>query len=239
MNYNQAYAKAHAFLQRFWYIRNTFGMGDSILTGYMNNKFQPMRDKLYIETYQQLYPNRKKPNIKTVIKKLPDPLKAEIDGLVIQRGTKYAKHLIATFYRLDDLLNIWCHKVDLTETEWETVKTSDVGTFNSQGIGRNRYAKNALSSSMNMLRTAGYECRIEPYYWGEKGYVDSGKELAGYALKAKLNEWQFDALWRKSNMTQLEWAVDCWRNGTNPKVYAPFLPDDVYYMSEKLAFEQG
>jgi hypothetical protein len=38
-------------------------------------------------------------------------------------------------------------------------------------------------------------------------------------------------------MTPLNWAVQCWKNGTNPKVFNPFLDDAIY--EESMAIHMG
>lgn len=50
----------------------------------------------------------------------------------------------------------------------------------------------------------------------------------GYCLYAPISPAQLFAIELLNNETVLEWAVSCWRNGSNPKVVNPFLSNEVF-----------
>jgi hypothetical protein len=53
-----------------------------------------------------------------------------------------------------------------------------------------------------------------------------------YELWANITPFDFQMLqWQGQFISVLNWAVLCWRKGTNPKAYFPFLSDKDYERS--------
>ncbi len=53
-------------------------------------------------------------------------------------------------------------------------------------------------------------------------------------LWANIKEWQYDYLKRHVSFNILDWCVQCWGNGINPKVRMPFLNDELYEKSMRI-----
>jgi len=116
------------------------------------------------------------------------------------------------------------------------VKTSYSSTYRSQP-SHNKYAREYLNDDKTLLEILGYETEIVvvnqhrgqgmyPSYWED------------YELWANISEFDFYMLKKGGEfISVLNWAVLCWKNGTNPKVYFQFLSDDDYKKSQVLAYE--
>lgn len=99
------------------------------------------------------------------------------------------------------------------------LKTACSSTYNTQGWGADKYAKDQLMPDSILLRTFGYVADI----------VVSNKTdyNTTYQLKSNITPMDFQMLkWRGEFISVLNWATIHWRNQTNPMVYYPWLSDE-------------
>ena len=113
------------------------------------------------------------------------------------------------------------------------IKKSDGGNYHTQGFGCNKYAKGSLKESQMLLDLFGYKTEIKEIR-GES--ADRwGIRYNKYELWTNLTLFDYYCFKEQGNfISVLNWAVLCWRNGVNPKVYFPFLSDEDYEKSLKL-----
>lgn len=107
------------------------------------------------------------------------------------------------------------------------------GSYGSQGYGATRYARQSAKRFAGSIRAEGFDAEVKEV----NGHTSKrwGIYYADYEVWGNLESWQIDAIQRRSKMSLLEWAVACWKGGTNPKVYSPFLPDDIFDKSCAIA----
>ena len=110
------------------------------------------------------------------------------------------------------------------------LKTSDGGDYHTQGFGCNKYAKGSLQEPKMLLDLFGYKTEINEML-GER--TDQwGIRYNTYELWANISPFDYYCFREQGNfISVLNWAVLCWRNGVNPKVYFPFLSDEDYEKS--------
>ena len=117
------------------------------------------------------------------------------------------------------------------------LKTSRASHYHSQGFGASKYAKAQLQDDFTVLNILGYQPTINIV---ETHRGNEAITYNDYGLYAHLSEFDYDMIKMGDNfISVLNWAVICWRNHTNPKVYFPFLPDDYYEKSMKLAYDNS
>jgi hypothetical protein len=114
------------------------------------------------------------------------------------------------------------------------VKSADSGSYATQGYGCNKYAKESLAENKLLLDLYGYQTEIRKTggdftdRWGITYYR--------YELWANITEFDYWMLTHgKHFVSVLNWATLCWKKGTNPKVYFPFLSDEDYEKSLALS----
>jgi hypothetical protein len=118
-----------------------------------------------------------------------------------------------------------------TSPDMNCVKTSSPSDYRSQGWGASKYAKNALMEDYNLLQLLGYKAEIRFAPESETMLFDC------WQLWTNLNQFNYDMVKMSGKfISVLNWAVLCWENGSNPKVYFPFLSNDDYEKSQVLAY---
>jgi hypothetical protein len=110
------------------------------------------------------------------------------------------------------------------------LKSANGGDYHTQGYGASRYAKASLEDDFLLLDLWGYSPEIREV---SNHYDDRwGVNYIQYELWARITPFDFWMLKHSGIfISVLNWAVLCWRKGTNPKVYFPFLSDDDYEKS--------
>jgi len=113
------------------------------------------------------------------------------------------------------------------------IKRSNSSTFSSQGFGASKYAKAQLKEPEMLLNLFGFATSIREsntYFndrWGVKYY--------NYELWSNITPFDYYMFKEQGHfISVLNWAVLCWQNGTNPKVYFPYLSDKDYERSLQL-----
>lgn len=256
MNYQKAYENAYKWREQNWILADSFGMMSSMLSAKLNCKFVGMRNKLYTERYRQLNPKKHKlPKLLTILSDLPEEDKDELNQIIIKRGNAYGIHMIETYDKLHQLMWDWAKKIDLSESgELRPVKKSDIGTYRSQGWGAEKYAKLALESAKVILEANGYETQIYVHWYedGETKYASQAdfgrrrtfaikngeidavkREFDGFALMARLDPYQLDAIIRNSELDMKKIVKHIWESGGNPRVIFPHLSDELFWKTEK------
>ena len=255
MNYENAYKNAYKWRERNWILADSFGMMPSMLSAKLNHKFVGMRDKLYTERWQQLNPRKKLPKLLTILSDLQEEDQSELNQIIIARGNAYGIHMIKVYDKLHNLMWDWATKIDLTESgELRPVKKSDIGTYRSQGWGAEKYAKLALESAKVILEANGYGCQVWVHWYedGETKYAPQAefgrrrtlaikegqieaikREFNGFALMARLEPYQLDAIIRNSELNMEKIVKHIWESGGNPKVIFPHLSDELLWKTEK------
>jgi hypothetical protein len=211
---NEKYEKRYKRYKALqWWLSDPFGL---LTNTHIELKFQPKWIAELEELHKVVFPRRKKINVKN----LPENIIGETRTKWANRGIKYYERSLVLYDTLGKWLNENADKVKLIQTEPTNVKSSAIATFRSQGMGKEHYTKMSLKPSLDLLLKYGFEATIE--YSENTGYGD------GFVLKANCDPYMLDVLERVESGSLLEWAIDCWRSGVNPKVYKPFLPQSIY-----------
>ena len=136
------------------------------------------------------------------IEEIENEIKAHIDEIVIPTTNKMFRHT--------------------------TVSSS---SYRSQGFGEHSYALRAAQEYVDHAKMFGVDGEVRAEN------ISSGTDTCGfswtltyYHVWLKTTTVGFRLLKYKP-VNILDWAVQCWKNNTNPKVYNPFLSDEIYEKS--------
>lgn len=125
-------------------------------------------------------------------------------------------------YEMNKELNRLAQEEEIPTTEElniiYTVWTSD---FSSQGYGASKYAKESAQNYANKCIFQNLKAEVKP--------TDQG-----YGVYTNTTEIGWDMIQRRPGPSLKEWIKSCWKAGTNPRVYNPFLP---YGIEEKLGLD--
>lgn len=115
--------------------------------------------------------------------------------------------------------------VEVVPGEYRLMHQTSSSDYGSQGYGASKYARQSAERYADSIRAEGFAVEVKEV----NGHTEQqfGIFHAHYEVWGSLEEWQVDALQRRSKTSQLDWAVACWRNGVNPAVYNPFLPPEI------------
>jgi hypothetical protein len=123
------------------------------------------------------------------------------------------------------------HECEVTNDIYVLKGTTGV-EFCTQGWGKEKYAKNKFLSDYKLLEILGYKPEIKEDFVSEYGWNE-------YTLMAHITPDDFQILNFKGEFISVSnWAVLCWKNGVNPKVYFPYLNQHDYDLSQKLAYSE-
>jgi hypothetical protein len=104
--------------------------------------------------------------------------------------------------------------------EWMEIGRSSGSSYHTQGFGANRYARNAAEAIADKARFHGVEAEVRETGRGRW----AGVELADFSVVAKVTRHGADVLEYRPEPDLRETVRLCWKRGTNPRVYYPFLP---------------
>ena len=123
--------------------------------------------------------------------------------------------------------------VEPSQAMWLILESSSAN-YTSQGFGASKYAKAKLKEPEMLLNLYGFQAEIKEK--NESFFNDRwGVTYRDYELWAKLTPFDYYMFKEQEQfISVLNWAVLCWKNGTNPKVYFPFLSDKDYERSLQL-----
>lgn len=128
--------------------------------------------------------------------------------------------------------------------EFEPIKTKNLNkVFYSSSYdfcsqpSHNKYARERLREYETLLSLLGFKVEVRTV----NQHSDTGmysRYWEDYELWSNLSEFDFYMLKKSGQfISVLNWAVLCWQNGTNPKVYFQFISDDDYEKSQVLAYK--
>jgi hypothetical protein len=197
-------------------------------------------DKRYqdqiLAAYKKQFPRSKVTDLSKVMKKLPEETITSISEPLTVLGKKELDHKKRQEKLLDALLYSLSNAMEIKQTEeYRDLTSRSSYDYWSQGFGASTYAKNAVKVYLQDLEKEGIDCKIE-----ERNVEHIGEwsvHSANYVLMAKIEPWQFDCILRRTKYDPLQWAVDCWKRGVNPKVYNPFLSDEIF--DKSMAISMG
>ena len=111
-------------------------------------------------------------------------------------------------------------------------ETTSASTYWSQGFGACSYARGSAESTLNHAKDYGLKGEIREVnsHMVKSGYPHMNLpsvRSADYEVWLNTTKEGFKILQNKKQSV-LEWAIQCWRRGVNPKVYNPFLPDSIF-----------
>jgi len=216
------YKKVYRVYQNNNFGNDLFGLFD---TAKVSAYFDPAYQKDLENKHKELFPRRKKINLANI----PDSELELIKNKWMGRARAYYTKRCHQRKLLGSVLDANCENVDMTPAESMSVmRSSNTSTYASQGFGAHKYARSALNSDYRILSDAGFTVEVTESESGRVTY---------FSLMANATDYQLDALRRLDNGSLLEWAVRCWKSGTNPKVYNPFLPDGIF--DESMAIAMG
>lgn len=226
-------------------------MKEVLLRRHLNDFFHDRYNKRLEEKHKEIFPRRRKINLDN----LPEEVVSEVFNEFKEPVDKHIERIV----RLRVYYNNWLYKhaqetldnvPDLpTQIIYKQSKYTYSTQTNSMG-----YAHGDVKKRASLIRKAGFNCEVLPYghdenyqpvlyskdtRFKELVVVDNvvklqDNKLIGYAVVGRLEPYHLDAIERTTKQTTLEWAIECWRNGQNPKVLNPFLSDEIFEKSMEL-----
>lgn len=246
---NKTYKKAYEIYKKleWWIGPDPYGF-TFFIQGHLNSKFDARFQRDLEDAHKKLFPKKKKINKLSLSEEVVEEIRDKWKQIV----QKYVEHKRKQY----DLLNKWLtDNADsvILNAEWQIVYSSDFGTYNSQTSPETYTSGNCKRRGM-LLDSLGIPYEVRPF-WLDENYektIDgTGKveyryhrynkeswelQPKGHCLYAPLEPFMLEAIERKNTETLLEWAVKCWRSGTNPKVINPFLPYDILEKSSQIVY---
>jgi hypothetical protein len=218
MNFN--YEKIYRVYSNIpWYLKSDlFGMGPKLFIGQFERGYNDELETIY----KQQFPKKKKVDLTLLPEDIIKPIREKWQG---KFACTYAKknrqiHLLRNL--LDSLAK---DVVIIPNPDLTLLKTACSSNWNSQGWGANKYAKQSLNGDIKLLERFGYCYEVKPVLaWDDDPKCNS----YNYQLWTNLSDWQYDCITRKESFDELQWACDCWKSGVNPKVYNPFMDNEIY-----------
>lgn len=198
---------------------HTTMFGEAFTVRRVIERFEPRFLKELEVVHRGHFPRKRVIQIKNLPESLISPVR--------EKWMKIAESWYLRTIKLNLCLGSWLDnnapEVSLLKAEYfNEIKSVSSSTYNSQGFGRYKYAKHSLDQYLDLLLNARYSANIVE----EEGEFD-----VVYKLVANCEPYILDVLQRRNPFDELEWAINCWRNGVNPKVYNPFLDNDIYEKS--------
>jgi hypothetical protein len=207
-----------------WYLKNdSFGLGTAFFIREYDTRFN---NELEVE-FKKLFPRRKKFDPTKLSEDIVEPIRKKYQDIALSNFKAKLKQITLLRKLLNTLAN---EIVIIPSEELHKLKVSSASTYSSQGWGANKYAREALNDEVLILEKQGYRYEVRK----ELSWDAPDCPWYNYQLWANITEWQFDCILRKTDFDELQWAIDCWKKGVNPKVYNPFLSNDIYDRSLEL-----
>ena len=128
-----------------------------------------------------------------------------------------------TFDALETQLNTIARECLPDHTaEMNLVHRVYASAYASQGYGCEKYTRQSAENAAKVARNQGFKAEVRPV--GQYFRDQYGITYQDYGVFCDCSAMGWDLLRRKPAMSLREWIKDCWRRGTNPRVYDPFLP---------------
>jgi hypothetical protein len=225
---NLQYEKIYKIYEKFpWYLKDdVLGFGQTFFINSWSEKF----NNELTEIFKKQFPKRKKINLTLLDDSVIELVRKEYQTKLFNDYESKLKHI--KIFR--ELLNGIAENTEIIPTtELNRIKTSSASTYSSQGWGANKYARKSLDEDLEMLQKLGYQCEIRQ----KLAYDDPKCTWYDYELWCNITDWQFDCINRREKLDILQWSINCWKRGVNPKVYNPFLSNEIYDKSLEMRNE--
>lgn len=114
--------------------------------------------------------------------------------------------------------------------EWVMVHSVNSTTFNSQGLGRHRYAEACAEQFTLNLLNLGIESEVRKNSWQDPESEDEWKhktDIADYEVWVKCDPLEWEIVMYKPAVPLKDWLMWCRMRGVNPRVLRPLLPHGI------------
>lgn len=118
------------------------------------------------------------------------------------------------------------------QPELRLVHVCHASTWRSQGLGVDRYTRNAAQAYVDKATHYGLRAEVRPV--GEASVCGHGIRHQDYGVFADVDETGWALVDYKPEVPLRDWLKGCWKRGVNPRVYNPFLP---HGLEEKLGID--
>ena len=150
-------------------------------------------------------------------------------------NSKIYDHFFKQQEKTEERLREIAKNLNVPQTnDWIEARRVHVSSYSSQGFGAAKYAKGNCENFCQKAIFYGLKTKIEEENGGkhiDRYGIDYGLEFVAYI---NTNDLGLRILEFKEELDLKEWMKSCWRNGSNPRVYSPFLP---YGLEEKLGID--
>lgn len=255
---NNIYKRAvEVFNKLFWVGTSPFS--DLFLFMHLNGIFQDPFEEEVKSLFYTKFPKRKKYDHSLLAE---EEIK-EIRNKWQKRAERFYSHKFRQYTLLEYWLQENAHRV-LLVSDWQVCYRSEFSTYRSQTHAE-AYTKANCKLVLEKLKEfsipgevrafatvfegggvrhhliqAGDGYSPHRYRFSQNDYDSdrASKHASGHCVYAPIAPYQLEAINRLTSAqeTPLEWAVKCWKAGANPKVYNPFLDDEIYEKSMSIAF---
>ncbi|MFM7012527.1 MAG: hypothetical protein ACKO0Z_24890 [Betaproteobacteria bacterium] len=106
----------------------------------------------------------------------------------------------------------------IPEGDWTLLRAIHEGEYGSQGYGAVNYASGAASQLAQDCIAMGVKAEVR------RTLSDGKPALATFEVWVACDSIWHEAIRNKPARPLKEWVAACWKSGTNPRVYNPFLP---------------
>jgi len=188
--------------------------------------FEPLYQAELTHWHKIIFPRRRKIQFKNI----PDVVHVRVEDKFQKKSEAYVVRKAVENVRLDHRLQELAQTEILVPLqEMQLLKTSSTSDYGSQ-TNAAKYAIGSLEVLEQPLRDNGFQTEIRTVESSHRKdsygyYYHSGR----YELWANAEPWQLDVCRRRRDV--LAWATACWKAGTNPKVYNPWLNDEIFEQS--------
>lgn len=208
-----------------WYLRGSF---DKFGCNLFMIKYNEMYNKELEETYKNIFPKKKKIDLRNLPEEVVAPIKKKWQDKFLFHYSKKMRQI----KKLSNLMNKLANEVEiiLPSEQNNLIYSSSSSTYRTTGNG-NTYARKDVIEKSKMLLDLGYKTEVKAVSEFPDSTDFDTRQCMNYQLWANIKDWQYDCIIRRASFNVLDWAVSCWANGTNPKVYSPMMDDETYYKS--------
>lgn len=166
--------------------------------------------------------SRSKRLIEKLLTERPDIYKPFIDAWQTKADSIVKEHR-AISDGFKEQLNALAESAAVHAGEMRLFTSVWSSTYNSQGFGALKYAKNNAEQYADLARYHDIACDVR--LTNERSEPTYGVHHGTYEVRVGVeSEIDLEILRRKPGPTLREWVRMCWQRGVNPRVYNPFLP---------------
>lgn len=115
-----------------------------------------------------------------------------------------------------------------SDTRWRCVWSSSSSSYSTQGFGACKYARNSVENQADIARAAGVpvviRAQVSTHQRTQYDRYAPDSTTHYEAWCPIYSDTDVELLRRKPGPSLIEQVRLCWKRGTNPRVYNPFLP---------------